>query len=68
LLEELNVDYDLKYAERSSDGSIPPELGVPTVFGKSPAIQDGDFALGESGAIAELVTYSSLLGICRRRY
>jgi glutathione S-transferase len=61
LLEELNVEYDLKSAERTSDGSIPPELGVPTDFGKSPAIQDGDFVLGESGAIAELVTLLCLV-------
>lgn len=32
LLEELNMEYDLKSAERTSDSSIPPELGVPTDF------------------------------------
>jgi glutathione S-transferase len=53
LLEELNVPYELKYADRQSDGSAPKELGVPTAVGKSPAIQDGDIILGESGAIAQ---------------
>jgi glutathione S-transferase len=51
LLEELNVSYDLKFANRQSDGTVPDALGVPTAVGKSPAIQDGDFILGESGAI-----------------
>jgi glutathione S-transferase len=55
LLEELNVPYDLKFSNRQSDGSVPKELGVPTAVGKSPAIQDGDFILGESGAINERV-------------
>jgi hypothetical protein len=56
LLEELNVSYDLKFANRQSDGTVPDALGVPTAVGKSPAIQDGDFILGESGAITEYVT------------
>lgn len=53
VLEELNVQYDLKFANRQADGSVPKDLGVPTAVGKSPAIQDGDFILGESGAITE---------------
>ena len=53
LLEELNVPYELKYADRQPDGSAPKELGVPTAAGKSPAIQDGDIIIGESGAISE---------------
>jgi glutathione S-transferase len=44
-----------KFSNRQSDGSVPKELGVPTAVGKSPAIQDGDFILGESGAINERV-------------
>jgi hypothetical protein len=56
LLEELNVSYDLKFANRQSYGTVPDALGVPTAVGKSPAIQDGDFILGESGAITEYVT------------
>ena len=56
LLEELNVPYELKYADRLPDGSAPRELGVPTAVKMSPAIQDGDVIIGESGAIAELVT------------
>lgn len=53
LLEELNVEYELKYADRESDLSVPSSLGVPTTLGKSPAIQDGDLVVGESGAITE---------------
>ncbi|GIJ89412.1 hypothetical protein Asppvi_008352 [Aspergillus pseudoviridinutans] len=53
LLEELNVDYELKFADRRPDGSVPPELGIPTSKGKAPAIRDGNLVLGESGAIAE---------------
>jgi glutathione S-transferase len=53
LLEELNVPYELKFANRQSDGTVPKELGVPTAVGKSPAIQEGDVIIGESGAIAE---------------
>lgn len=53
LLEELNVQYELKFANRQPDGSVPKELGVPTSAGMSPAIQDGDIIIGESGAISE---------------
>jgi glutathione S-transferase len=53
LLEELNVQYELKFANRKPDGSVPKELGVPTSAGMSPAIQDGDIIIGESGAISE---------------
>ena len=60
LLEELNVPYELKYADRLPDGSAPSELGVPTAVKMSPAIQDGDVIIGESGAIAELVTALSI--------
>jgi len=55
LLEELNVPYELKFANRQSDGTAPRELGVPTAVGKSPAIQEGDIILGESGAISEYI-------------
>ncbi|KFY80343.1 hypothetical protein V499_00796 [Pseudogymnoascus sp. VKM F-103] len=55
LLEELNVPYELKFANRQADGTVPKELGVPTAVGKSPAIQDGDIILGESGAISDYI-------------
>ncbi|GJN84362.1 hypothetical protein PLIIFM63780_007918 [Purpureocillium lilacinum] len=55
VLGELNVPFDLKFADRQPDGSVPKELGVPTATGKSPAIQDGDVIIGESGAIADYV-------------
>jgi glutathione S-transferase len=53
ILEELEVPYELKYANRLPDGSAPNELGVPTAVKMSPAIQDGDITIGESGAIAQ---------------
>ncbi|KAJ5769707.1 hypothetical protein N7520_004266 [Penicillium odoratum] len=53
LLEELNVEYDLKSAERNPDLSVPTSLKVPTSLGKSPAIRDGNLVVGESGAITE---------------
>jgi glutathione S-transferase len=53
IIEELNIPYELKFANRQADGSIPKELGVPTAIRMSPAIQDGDIILGESGAIAQ---------------
>lgn len=45
--------YELKFADRQPDGTVPKELGIPTAVGKSPAIQEGDIILGESGAISE---------------
>jgi glutathione S-transferase len=56
LLEELGVEYDLRGADREADLSVPTSLGIPTSLGKSPAILDGALAVGESGAIAELVS------------
>jgi glutathione S-transferase len=53
LLEELGIDYELKFAERREDRSVPPSLGVPTTIGKSPAIKDDDINVGELGAITE---------------
>ncbi|KAI5459608.1 glutathione S-transferase [Mariannaea sp. PMI_226] len=55
VLEELDVPYELRFANRQSDGSVPNELGVPTAIGKSPAIQDGAVIIGESGAISDYV-------------
>lgn len=53
LLEELGAEYELKFAERRPDKSAPLELGIPVSTGKSPAIQDGDLIIAESGAITE---------------
>jgi glutathione S-transferase len=53
IIEELNIPYELKFANRQSDGSLPEDLGVPTAIKMSPAIQDGEVILGESGAIAQ---------------
>jgi glutathione S-transferase len=53
IIEELNIPYELKFANRQADGTVPKDLAVPTAIKMSPAIQDGDIILGESGAIAQ---------------
>ncbi|KAJ6095228.1 hypothetical protein N7486_005974, partial [Penicillium sp. IBT 16267x] len=53
LLEELNVEYDLKFANRNPDLSVPTSLVVRTSLGKSLAVKDGNLVVGESGAITE---------------
>jgi glutathione S-transferase len=54
LLEELGVEYDLKYYERDKRTLFaPPELKAVHPLGKSPVIQDDDLTLAESGAIIE---------------
>lgn len=53
LLEELGLQYDLRSADRNPDLTVPENLKIPTSLGKSPAILDGDIAVGESGAITE---------------
>lgn len=54
LLEELGVDYQIKYYKRDPKTSLaPPELLALHPLGKSPVITDGDIMLAESGAIIE---------------
>lgn len=54
LLEELDVDYQIKHYQRDSKTMLaPPELKAVHPLGKSPVITDGDVTVAESGAIIE---------------
>jgi len=54
LLEELGVEYDIKFYKRDKKTSLaPPELTQVHPLGKSPVITDGDVTVAESGAIVE---------------
>ncbi|WP_204139132.1 glutathione S-transferase N-terminal domain-containing protein [Halomicronema sp. CCY15110] len=61
LLEELELDYDLKSYERNPPTLLVPEsLKAVHPLGKSPVITDGEITVAESRAIIEylLETYS----------
>lgn len=54
LLEELNVEYEIKRYERDKKTMLAPqELKKIHPLGKSPVITDGEMTLAESGAIIE---------------
>ncbi|MEO7549505.1 MAG: glutathione S-transferase [Ramlibacter sp.] len=54
LLEELGLDYEIKFYERDRKTMLaPPELLEVHPLGKSPVITDGALNLAESGAIVE---------------
>ncbi len=54
LLEELGVEYDIRFYKRDAKTSLaPPELLAVHPLGKSPVITDGDVTVAESGAIIE---------------
>ena len=54
LLEELNLEYQVKRYERDVKTMLaPPELKAVHPLGKSPVITDGGVTVAESGAIAE---------------
>ena len=56
LCEELGIDYDLKlYARREDNRLAPDEYKALHPMGIAPVITDGDFVLGESGAICEYI-------------
>ncbi len=50
-LEELNVPYEFVLLDMKAGQHREPEFLKINLFGKVPAIQDGDFTLYESGAI-----------------
>jgi glutathione S-transferase len=54
LCEELGIPYELKCYDRVPMAA-PPEYKAMTPYGTAPTITDGDFALGESGAIVEYI-------------
>ena len=52
LLEELGIDYQIKYYQRDAKTMLaPPELKQIHPLGKSPVLTDGDLVLAESAAI-----------------
>ena len=54
LLEELGLEYDIKYYERDPKTLLAPDsLRQVHPLGKSPVITDGTLTLAESGAIIE---------------
>jgi glutathione S-transferase len=54
LLEELGLDYEIKFYQRDPKTMLaPPELRAVHPLGKSPVITDGDVTLAESGAIVQ---------------
>lgn len=54
LLEELELEYDIKRYERDPETILAPaSLRVIHPLGKSPVITDGDLVVAESGAIIE---------------
>jgi glutathione S-transferase len=56
LLEELDIEYEIKYYERDAQTMLAPtELRQVHPLGKSPVITDGDITLAESGAITEYI-------------
>ena len=54
LLEELGIEYQIKFYERDSSTMLAPaSLKEVHPLGKSPVITDGDLTVAESGAIIE---------------
>ena len=56
LLEELSLEYEIKFYERDPKTMLaPPELKKIHPLGKSPVLTDGDKTIAESGAIIEYI-------------
>ena len=56
LCEELGIEYDLKlYSRREDNRLAPDEFKALHPMGIAPVITDGDFVLGESGAIVDWI-------------
>jgi glutathione S-transferase len=54
LLEELNLEYEVKHYQRDSVTNLAPNtLTLIHPLGKSPILTDGDITIAESGAIIE---------------
>ena len=63
LLEELNLEYEVKHYQRDSETNLAPNsLMAIHPLGKSPVITDGDVTVAESGAIIDYLisTYHSV--------
>jgi len=58
LCEELELPYRMERYERNPETMMaPPEYRALHPFGTAPVITDGDFSLGESGAIVEYLIH-----------
>jgi glutathione S-transferase len=56
LCEELGIDYEVKLYNRRTDNRLAPdEYKALHPMGIAPVITDGDFVLGESGAIIDWI-------------
>lgn len=69
LLEELELDYEIKFYQRDQETQLaPPELKQVHPLGKSPVVTDGDLVLAESGAIIDYLgrTYGNNDWVPRR--
>jgi glutathione S-transferase len=56
LLEELGIEYEIKYYERDAKTMLAPaSLRQIHPLGKSPVITDADLTIAESGAIIEYI-------------
>ncbi|MCD2176411.1 glutathione S-transferase [Rhizobium sp. C1] len=53
LLEELGLDYEIKFYRRGPDYRAPAELKKVHPLGKSPVLEDDGLVIAESGAIFE---------------
>jgi len=54
VLEELGLDYEIKYYQRNP-GFAPPEMKLIHPLGKAPAVEIDDMVMAESGAIVEFL-------------
>ncbi|MBV7609517.1 glutathione S-transferase N-terminal domain-containing protein, partial [Escherichia coli] len=52
-LEELELDYEIKYYKRLPNYSAPPALKQVHPLGKAPILEDQNLVLAESAAILE---------------
>jgi glutathione S-transferase len=55
LLEELGLDYEIKFYRREPSMRAPASLRAIHPLGKSPVITDGDVTLAETGAIIDYI-------------
>ena len=59
LLEELNLEYEVKHYQRDSVTNLAPNtLTLIHALGKSPIITDDDITVAESGAIIEYLMFT----------
>lgn len=59
LLEELNIDYEIKHYKRDAATNLAPNtLKLIHPLGKSPVLTDGDITVAESGAIIEYLIHT----------